>query len=283
MFFNLLRYVPKNYLSLFCGGVAAIPVPRPLRRLVLGRLAQAFGIDISEAAKPIEAYGSFSQLFCRSLRSGIRPIAQGVTCPVDGTLRETGRIDAGTFLSIKGTVYQLAELLGGDDWSEQLRGGYFWNLYLAPHNYHRVHAPVSGRIDGYRHIPGALWPVNDWSLNTVDRLFAVNERVVVPIIDGAMTTLVIFVGATNVGSIKLAFAPAFQSNRPWVKRQIKSHTAGCTIAAGDELGMFELGSTVIVLTNAPVTPQEPGGALCRPVHFGEQLAALQVPSALGKS
>jgi phosphatidylserine decarboxylase len=112
--------------------------------------------------------------------------------------------------------------------------------------YHRVHWPADGRIRGLRYIPGRLFPVNALAARNVDRLFAVNERVAIHLDSAAFGKLaVVMVGATNVGRITLTFDPlATNTGRPaeWV-----TPSSAGDVKRGDELGAFNLGSTVVLL------------------------------------
>jgi phosphatidylserine decarboxylase len=146
---------------------------------VLGLTARLLGMDLSEARDPLSTYGSLDELFVRRLRPGARewPSRRDVAgSPVDGVVGSHGAIEAGELLQAKGRRYTVAELL--DDGSETARfeGGSYLTLYLAPRHYHRIHAPVAGRLAAARHVPGRLLPVNRPAVGRIDRLFPRNER-----------------------------------------------------------------------------------------------------------
>jgi len=134
-----------------------------------------------------------------------------------------------------------------------LKLNWFTTIYLAPHNYHRVHCPIDGSLKKIRYFPGKLWPVNPPFLKSIPRLFVKNERLVFEIVvpEGG-TVFVVMVGALNVGRMQTPFVPDFFTNS--IHRQFgalrQEHnlsilTSG--VGIGCELGGFMLGSTVVVV------------------------------------
>src|SRR2546421_2777914 len=180
--YTLLRLLPKNTLSRALGALLRAPLPRPLHRAIIRRFVKAYGVDASESERDVLSYPTFAEFFTRRLKPGLRPIAPGEgvpVSPVDGTLGELGPIDGDTLVQAKGRTYSVARLLGGpeaEDDAAQFDGGAFVTIYLAPYNYHRIHAPLGGLIEGYTYVPGKLWPVNAVGVRNVERLFCINER-----------------------------------------------------------------------------------------------------------
>ncbi|TVR65940.1 MAG: phosphatidylserine decarboxylase [Gemmatimonadales bacterium] len=179
---GLVTRLPQGLISRFTGSLAAIPIPGPFRRLVLGAFARAVGIDVAEAEKPLGAYPSVSHFFTRRLRAGVRSWPSDPTMPaspVDGRVGAVGRIRNGEAIQAKGISYQVAELLGFESPRvSRLEGGTFVTLYLSPRDYHRIHAPVGGEVTWGRILPGALFPVNAPAVASIPRLFPRNERLV---------------------------------------------------------------------------------------------------------
>lgn len=159
---------------------------------------------------------------------------------------------------VKGCKYSLQELLGDAGIAEGVGGARCWNLYLSPRDYHRVHSPVDGVLERIIHIPGTLWPVNDWSLGAIPRLFAKNERVVFVFREEDRITLLVMVGATNVGSIRLAFDPQFTTSRLIRGLRTRPHVIHLnrSFVRGDELAYFALGSSVLVFWHHRFPDQE---------------------------
>src|SRR5882724_12564893 len=153
--YALLRLLPKNTLSRAVGAACRASAPRPVVRAAIRAFAKKYGVDASEAERPLDEYPTFTEFFTRRLKPGARPIAPGELLPVspaDGTVGEVGDIVEGRLLQAKGKHYTLAELFGGPKAEEDARrfsGGTFVTIYLAPYNYHRIHAPLGGFITGY--------------------------------------------------------------------------------------------------------------------------------------
>lgn len=244
--YRLLRFVPKNHLSWLVGTLVHVPLPRPLATRIIRWFARLFEIDVAAASRPIESYRSIGEFFTRDLRDGLRPIGAEPVSPVDGKLRDRGPVVQGRIVQVKGKTYPLVKFLGEDADASRFEGGFYFNLYLSPRDYHHIHSPVSGEIIRCTHIPGKLWPVNDWSIGAIENLFAVNERVVVWIrTERFGLVAVAMIGATNVGKITVTF-DEIVSNTGKRGSLVRSYT-GRQTTAGDRLGTFHMGSSVVVL------------------------------------
>ena len=278
---NLLRLLPKNYLSFFTGMFAHIPLPRPINTWLNAWFVQRYGLNMTEATKAISDYPSIGALFTRDLRPACRPIGLEPCSPVDGTLRSGGRLGIdGLIEQIKGRNYTTTELLGDALEARRFADGHFLNLYLSPKDYHHIHAPISGSIRKRVHIPGTLWPVNNWSLSNIPELFIVNERVVAYFTTAAGDVAVVFVGATNVGKISLTFDTLITNIQPWKKEEVSIKVFPNDGAserphfnAGERIGTFHLGSTVILLFENSFISQlrKDINIIPREVKFGETL------------
>lgn len=248
---EILRYLPLSYLSWFLGALANLPLPQPLARWSILIFARIYRIDWTLASKPLHTYRCIGEFFTRDLREGLRPIAAvELVSPVDGKLRDFDNLEqTGAITQVKGKEYTVSALLAGDPYAEVLKNGQLWNFYLSPSDAHHIHAPVDGRIVKTVHIPGKLWPVNDWALHSIDSLFAVNERVVTYIQTSAGLVAVVMVGATNVGRISLSYAPIETNQAPWRAKQLTTlvHEQAIPVARGQKIGTFKMGSSVVVL------------------------------------
>lgn len=126
-------------------------------------------------------------------------------------------------------------------------GGTYVTFYLAPKDYHRIHFPIDGVVTSATYIPGELWPVNVYAVAHVADLFAVNERIVITVdCAGGGTVAVVLVGATMVGMTRLLFDDLHTNAR---RREVqrRSYSPPIAVKAGDPLGHFEFGSTVIAV------------------------------------
>jgi phosphatidylserine decarboxylase len=243
--------LPLAYISWFVGLLVTIPLPRPLAALSVRIFASLYGIDPGLATRPLSSFRSIGDFFTRDLRPEVRPIEGAAVFPVDGTLRNVCLLsESGIIPQVKGKEYSLAKLLGDDPLADRLKNGQLWNMYLSPRDAHHIHAPVSGKIVKTIHLPGALWPVNDWALRTVTELFTVNERVITFIESEFGLLAVVMIGALNVGRISLAYHDLETNLRPWKSKQRASieHLPGIQVSQGDKIGTFKMGSSVVIIS-----------------------------------
>jgi len=238
--------LPEKHISRAVRALAKLPAPVAVRQF-----ASMYNIAVDEAELPIDAYPSVLEFFTRRLKPGLRPIdpdPKVFVSPVDGVLDATGPVDKDRILQAKGRDYSVAALITDAALAQRFEGGSYATLYLSPKDYHRTHTPVSGLISRAIYVPGALFPVNPNAVANVDALFANNERLVI-IIESPMfgTVAYVMVGATCVGHIKTAFDATIATNTGG--RELKQHVYDPPIPVerGGELGVFELGSTVIVV------------------------------------
>jgi phosphatidylserine decarboxylase len=235
------------------------------------------------ATLPLSGYRCIGDFFVRDLRPQLRPIGGPIACPVDGKLRSCAELDTtGNITQVKGISYTVSDLLGNDPLTERFKQGQLWNFYLSPHDAHHIHSPVDGRIVKTVHLPGALWPVNDWALHSIPGLFAVNERVVTFIESDLGLVAVVMVGATNVGRIKLSYLDVETNKAPWKRSQPRTfqHSSPIEITRGAKVGTFKMGSSVILVTERRLLALHH----CRSdsqVRYGTPLAELaSAPAAL---
>ena len=267
LYIQIIRLLPRNALSQAVGRLSDLELPEPLRAPIYREFARLTGVKLEEAELPLNAYPSVNAFFTRQLKPGLRPISRGpglLCSPVDAVVSAHGRIEGGQMVQTKGRLYESRDLLGGQHEAAPFEGGHFITLYLSPKDYHRIHSPLDGHIRGHSYNPGHLFPVNGPSVKQVDRLFCVNERVCVYLdafVDAADAALgvhssagvpvaLVMVGATCVGRMSLSYDDLVTNVGPPVGERAHFHE-GKAIGAGDELGRFNLGSTVILLIGDP--------------------------------
>lgn len=248
--------------ALFVGSVLSYFVG-VLARLELGAVSKyvnrlfvfVFGIDMQEAEKPIEHYKSVEDVFTRRLKQGERPLGEGdVLSPADGTLSWSAPIYLGTAIQAKGIVYSAEELVfGSGKVPKGFLPSWYTTVYLAPHNYHRVHTPVDGTLSCIRYIPGAVWPVNKPAVSWVPSLFTRNERLVFTFDSKQGRYHLVMVAALNVARMVTPFwedlvthARIKVDSRVELPYLEKSFT-DVAVNKGSELGTFMLGSTVVLI------------------------------------
>jgi phosphatidylserine decarboxylase len=281
---RVLGRLPQGALSRAFGRLADTPLPRPLRRLVLGAFARAVGADVTECELPLEEYPSLNRFFVRRLKEGARTWPadpRTAASPVDGVFGQVGRVTEGKLIQAKGRFYTLAGLLDdGAEW-ERFEGGAFATIYLSPRDYHRIHSPCEGTVPRARHIPGALLPVNAPAVAHLPELFARNERLLA-YIDGPLGRVaMVAVGAYNVGRISAAFDPAWNApagasswvtNRRGLAAATKTYDPPVPIAQGDEIMTFHLGSTVVLVFEPGRVELAPGSVAGAAVRLGSGIA-----------
>jgi phosphatidylserine decarboxylase len=246
----LLQYLlPKQAITWFAGKVANAEAGR-ITTAIIDDFIRRYGVDMSEAAQPDSAhYASFNTFFTRALRDGVRPIADtDLVSPVDGAISQLGHIEHDQILQAKGHRYSTQALVGGDAaLAAEFDNGSFATIYLSPKDYHRIHMPCAGRLRRMIHVPGALFSVNLATAQGVPGLFARNERVVC-VFDGKRGPFIVtLVGATIVGSMATVWHGVVNPPRSSTLREWRYDDQQITLNAGDELGRFMLGSTVVLL------------------------------------
>lgn len=272
----LPQYVlPKRALTQFAGALARRSLG-DFTQYKIRRFVARYGVDMSEAAEPdLTRYLSFNDFFTRALKPGARPLAQAdFVCPVDGRISQLGAIDGERLLQAKGHVYSTTALLGGDAAeAARYRDGSFATIYLSPRDYHRIHMPCAGRLRSMVYVPGDLFSVNPTTARGVPGLFARNERVVC-LFDGAHGPFaLVLVGATIVGSMATVWhgvvnPPRAHHIRRW---DYTGQQPPIELQAGDEMGRFLLGSTVVLLFPKNTLRFAPDWAPSRPVRLGEAM------------
>ena len=236
-----------------------------------------YTIDMAEALQPDPlAYGSFNEFFTRALKPGARPIAPGaldIACPVDGAISEAGRIEGDRLLQAKGRHYTLRELLASQAWASRFDGGSFATIYLAPFNYHRVHMPLRGQLRETVYVPGRLFSVNAVTAAQVPRLFARNERVLTRFDTPHGEVALVLVGALNVGSMATVWAGDIT---PAARRVVTTlPPQQVSLDKGEELGRFNMGSTIILLFQKDRASWHAGIRAGATVKLGQSLGLLQ--------
>ncbi len=263
---QILRALPRVHLSRAVGRLCDQPIPSGLARVVERAYCRAYQVNMDEAEGHLGSYPSFDAFFTRPLKKGARDIsADPVVSPSDGKLSCFGRIDTGAQIHVKGQLYEAGELIGDEQDARRYSGGQFAVVYLAPGDYHRVHSPVNGKVTLLRGIPGDLFPVNSIGERYVPQLFVRNNRVAIVIdTENLGRVTVVMVGATIVGRISVNAMPG-----PFVPPGTHAIEPGYAVAKGDEIGMFHLGSTAVVLLEPGVTLTRPTGV----VRLGQSLVS----------
>ena len=241
-----LKLLPKNLLSRFVGFLAS----KGISKIAIRWFAKRYKINLEEASRPITEYKNLNDFFTRTLKEGARPVAEAdnpkaVVSPVDGKIAQWGKIEDGKMIQAKGRYYTVQELIGDEEEAKPYINGQFMTIYLAPTDYHRIHHYTDGEIEGFRYVPGTLFPVNPFSVENIENLFPINERLTTFMDSNGKKSAIVKVGATIVGKIKVTYSDV-ESN---ISRNVRAekYSDKIKVTKDQELGLFAMGSTVVLL------------------------------------
>lgn len=257
----------SHMISRLAGCFVSWKLPKAWVRLEIDFFARIFKVDLSEVKNPLESFNSLQAFFIRDLKDGCRPINHDskLVSPCDGAYGQSGDIEKGEILQVKGQAYSVARLVGDD---KLITSGTYATIYLSPRDYHCFHAPMAGRVVSATYIPGYLWPVNAWAVKNIKDLFCVNERMVIVLQAGEDQVVMVAVGATMVGKVKVMFDADMTTNMREQKIIRKDYgQAGMCFEKGDKIGHFEFGSTIVMLSNLTISSSPVG----TPVQMGQKI------------
>lgn len=250
---RLKPHAPKRWLLRILYTLTHSEIPW-IRRLLIRSFIRAFAVDLDDAAEPNpDAYPHFNAFFTRGLREGVRPQAQppALNSPVDGALVSYGHASPSSIVTVKGQDFTWHGLIP-DTWPhgdlfdpETL----FFNCYLSPRDYHRVHMPCAGQLTRAEWIPGRFRSVHPSRVRRHPDTLAQNERVLLLLTTEHGPLLLILVAARLVGGIETPWCP---SRLPWREpdpsfQETLAKGVGTRFERGEEIGRFNYGSSVLVL------------------------------------
>ena len=247
---SLFYVLPHHAITWLMFKGARIQWP-PLKNLIIKTYTDLNPVKMHEATEEdMFAYESLNAFFTRALKPECRPFDNNKNnwlCPVDGSISQAQAIENGRVFQAKGHDYSLLELVGGDKKLEKIfNNGFFATLYLSPRDYHRIHMPTTGTLKHMQYIPGRLFSVATFIVNHIPRLFARNERCVCYFETEQGPMAMILVGAINVSAMETVWHGLITSEAKKIKR-FEYSDKEITLQRGEEMGRFNLGSTVIVL------------------------------------
>lgn len=272
----LQRLLPQFLLGRLVHRLARVRAPWFKNACITG-FCRLYPVRVEEAEHPVpDGYASFNDFFTRRLRSGSRPQdpdSRAITSPADGLVQQSGALVSGTMIQAKGLVYSAAELLGDAELAAPYSDGWFLSVYLAPADYHRVHAPLAGTLRDMHYLPGARLAVNRRTAAAVPRLFARNERLACHFATATGPFALVLVGALNVASITTRWAGEVLPREPRQPRRWHyPGDAGVRLERGAEIGHFNLGSTVILLLPEGLAEPEAGLSAGESLRVGQAVA-----------
>jgi phosphatidylserine decarboxylase len=246
------------------------------KNLFIKQIIKHYGVDMNEALEQdINSFTSFNDFFTRELNPAVRPLTttpNAIACPADGSVSQAGKINDGEIFQAKGKSFTATDLLGGDPGrAEPFNNGIYTTIYLSPKDYHRLHMPLTGTLREMVHIPGRLFSVNTATTQSVPGLFARNERVAALFDTDAGPMALVLVGAIFVSSIETVWhgvvtPPSITSVRSW-----KYQENAPVLKIGQEMGRFNMGSTIIVLFGNNKAKWDSNFAAEKVVRLGEHI------------
>jgi phosphatidylserine decarboxylase len=248
------------------------------KNLIISAFIRHFRVDMSEATDSSpEHYPDFNSFFTRSLKPGVRPqpdMPDAIASPVDGRISQLGTISDGCLLQAKGRDFSLIDLLGGDaERAQAFQGGKFATLYLSPRDYHRIHMPCDGRLMETVFIPGRLFSVAPHTTRTIPNLFTRNERLVALFETSSGPMAMVLVGAIFVACMETVWEGVIQPSRQGIRIRTfnTSNAEKIRLQRGDEMGRFNMGSTVILLYGPEQADWNPDLAAGQPLRVGQTM------------
>ena len=251
---------------------------RPWKNFLIRTVVRNYNVDLTEAeTADFAAYANFNAFFTRSLNANARPPdpdPDAILSPADGRVSQAGAIDHDRIFQAKGFDFGTGELLADDARAAPFHDGSFATIYLSPRDYHRVHMPLAGELVETVHVPGRIFGVAPFAVDTIPRLFARNERLVCHFESALGPFAVVLVGAMLVSGVATVWdgvaIPPYASSivrKSWRGR-------GIWLKRGAEMGRFEMGSTVIVLLPARLGRISQQLAPGQVVKMGQKIGAM---------
>ncbi len=251
----------------------------PLVPKAIRWFSKVFKVNLDEAiSSEPQAYATFNEFFTRPLKPELRPLTaenNSLASPVDGAVSQFGPISAGRIVQAKNHDYSVLELLGGkQQYADWFSNGQFMTIYLSPRDYHRIHMPLDGELLKQVYVPGRLFSVAGHTARTIPRLFARNERVVALFDTDFGKMAMVLVGAINVAAIETVWDGLVTppNGKTITEKSYNDLNEPMTYQKGEEMGRFNMGSTVIILLeqSAQFLPEKSKPEAV--VKLGEKLA-----------
>lgn len=270
--------VPRHWMTALVYRLSRVR-HRGFKNFLIDRFVRLYKVETAEVRLQVpDDFDTFNAFFIRELRPDARPVdpAPGsIVSPVDGRVSQAGRLFGGTMVQAKGIDYALNDLLATNiDEAQAFVDGLSATIYLAPYDYHRVHAPFAGELVGASYVPGDLFSVNDTTVRAIRGLFRRNERLVLNFRLEQGPAAVILVGALNVGSITTPWTGELRPRRKGMIENFDLGSAPVTIEKGELLGWFNMGSTVIVLLPKGAASWHDSVSAGAVLRMGESIGAL---------
>ncbi len=279
IFVLLQRIIPQHWLSLQMHKLMRCEVV-PIKNFLIKNFINLYNVDMSIAIeKNPQNFIHFNEFFVRELETTARPFltdSNSIASPVDGAVSQAGLIEKYQLFQAKGKTFSLSSLLANDQQlTENFINGYFSTLYLSPKDYHRIHMPLDGKLKKMIYVPGDLFAVNQRTVEHVPELFARNERTIILFETDSGPFVLIMVGAIFVGSMETVWHEEMIT--PPYKKEIKvwNYDSDLTLKKGEEMGRFNMGSTVVLLFGKDQISWAENQRAGTPIKMGQQIGEIR--------
>lgn len=240
---NKVKQDWRNVLSRIAGKFANMKKPQFLIKFAINRWCKHYKINISDYQIPNNGFCNFNEFFTRKIKENIRPIGNKITSPVDGYIYDFGLVNHKNKIFVKEKYYSTKDLIFND--FENFKSHCV--LYLSPANYHRVHSCFDMQINKVTYLAGTLFSVKERVVKKKDNVYCRNERIAIFGNSEYGKFCLILVGALMVGKVKLSFQCDLETNIKNANHIEMIFDEPVSISKGQELGYFEMGSTVVLL------------------------------------
>ena len=271
--------VPFRQLTAFAGLISRSE-NQLIKKILINWFCYFYKPNLDESVnKKPQDFRSFNDFFTRKLESKSRPIYQDadiIISPVDGMVVSLGNLKKGALIQAKGISYAVSELIQDQALENNFKNGCYITIYLAPINYHRIHFPFGGAIEKTKYLKGNLYSVNASSARRIKSLYSKNERTFTFVKSESFSYGLVSVGAAMVGSIVPFWNEEINSKK---EHLVDLWNQGpeedlLRVSKGEELGYFQMGSTVILLFPSDIQIDKNFLYEAKPVKFGEELINL---------
>ncbi|MDR2009241.1 MAG: archaetidylserine decarboxylase [Bacteroidales bacterium] len=233
----------RNLASRIAGHLSNIKYPRWFVRRFIRLFKNRYNISLDDYQIPENGFETFNSFFTRRLKDGARPLGNGIISPVDGYILDYGHVNPQNKIYVKHQYYYVDDLILEN--IDNLKS--YSILYLAPSNYHRVHACFDMAITKTIYLPGTLRSVSQKVVDRKDRVYCRNERIVIHGNSDYGKFRFVLIGAMLVGKAKLSFDSDMETNMKKGEYSSTEYKTPVFLKKGEELGYFEMGSSVIIL------------------------------------
>ncbi|MFK8068775.1 MAG: archaetidylserine decarboxylase [Gammaproteobacteria bacterium] len=279
IFVLLQRIIPQHWLSMQMHKLMRCEIV-PIKNFIIKNFINLYNVDMSIAIeRNPENFIHFNDFFVREIETTARPFStdrDSISSPVDGAVSQSGSIENDQLFQAKGKTFSLSSLLANDQQLiDNFIDGYFSTLYLSPKDYHRIHMPLDGKLKKMIYVPGDLFAVNQRTVENVPELFARNERTIVLFESDSGPFAMILVGAIFVGSMETVWHEEMIT--PPYKKEIKvwNYDSDLTLKKGEEMGRFNMGSTVILLFGKDQISWAENQLAGTPIKMGQQIGDIK--------